>query len=356
MRPGDAGAVESDRLEDHRHPRETARLIGHVEAEMALLEAFRANRLQHAWLIGGPEGIGKATLAWRFARFVLAHPDPASDEVAAARDLSVPNDHPATARIAAGGHGDVAVLRREWNDKNSRFFSEIRVDDVRRVSSMFQQASRAGGYRICILDSAEDLNANSANALLKLIEEPPPLSLFLIVAHRPARILPTLRSRCRLLSLSTPSPAETIEAVRALGPPYAGMEESRLAQAVERGRSVRAALHWLAGDRLAFDRETTALLDRLPELDWGALHRLADRVGGDEDDFGVVVAAVLEWLHLRVERASANGPLAVRRLAPLAEVWEKVRRSVREAEIFNLDKRTTLLSIFADLAQASHPL
>lgn len=189
--------------------------------------------------------------------------------------------------------------------------------------------------------------------MLKLIEEPPPLSLFLIVAHRPARILPTLRSRSRLLSLSAPSVADTIRAVRGLGPPYSETEESRLAQAVERGRSVRAAVHWLAGDRLAFDRDTIALLDRLPDLDWGALHRLADRVGGNGDDFDVVVSAVLEWLHLQLEQASANRSLAVRRLAPLAEVWEKVRRSVREAETFNLDKRTTLFSIFADLAQAS---
>lgn len=145
MRPDDHGATESDRLEGHRHPRETPLLFGHAEAEMALLDAFRANRLQHAWLIGGPEGIGKATLAWRFARFVLAHPDPASDRVRAAQDLSVPEDHPTAARIVSGGHGDIAVLRREWNDKKSRLFSEISVDDVRRVSSMFQQASRAGG-------------------------------------------------------------------------------------------------------------------------------------------------------------------------------------------------------------------
>ena len=356
MRPDDRHATESDRLESHRHPRETSRLIGHGEAESELLEAFRANRLPHAWLIGGPEGIGKATLAWRFARFVLAHPDVSSEPVRTARDLSVPDHHPAATRIAAGGYGDVAVLRREWNDKGGRLFSEIRVDEVRRVSSTFQRASRAGGYRMCILDSAEDLNPSSANALLKLIEEPPALSLFLIVAHRPAQVLPTLRSRCRLLRLSPLSATQSVEALRGLGPPYSESEEGSLAEAVARGGSVRGALHWLDGDRPAFDREATALLDRLPELDWRALHRLADRIGSEQDDFGVVVSAALDWLHARVRHASVDPSVAVRRLAPLAEVWEKIRRSAREAEVLNLDKRTTLFSIFADLAQAKRSL
>ena len=162
-----------------------------------MLRASRAGRLPHAWLIGGPEGIGKATLAWRLARFVLAHPDPHSASVQAATDLSVPAGHRAAVQVAAGGLGDVASLRRAWNEKTGRFYSEIRVDDVRKASTLFQQAARAGGYRVAIIDAADDLNRASANALLKLIEEPPPLSLFLLVAHRPAQLLPTLRSRCR---------------------------------------------------------------------------------------------------------------------------------------------------------------
>ena len=356
MRPDNRNTAESDRLEGYRHPRETSTLVGHAAAEAEMLDAFRANRLPHAWLIGGPEGIGKATLAWRFARFVLAHRDPASEAVRNARDLSVCARHPASAQVAAGGYGDVAVLRREWNDKTGRLFTEIKVDDVRRASSMFQQASRAGGYRICILDSAEDLNPNSANALLKLIEEPPPMSLFLVVAHRPATILPTIRSRCRLLMLAPLSEADLVEALRGLGPPFSEMSQDVLAEAAERGgRSVRGALHRLSGDRLSLDRDTAALLDRLPDLDWRALHRLADRIGGEQEEFGVVLATVLDWLHARLAQSS-GGSLAVRRLAPLAEVWDKVRRSAREAESLNLDKRTILFSIFADLAQARRSL
>ncbi len=345
---------ESDRAEAAQHPRQTLQLFGQARAEAELLHAYRANRLHHAWLIGGQEGIGKATLAWRFARFLLANPDPASAAVRDARDLSVAAGHPATAQIAAGAPGDVAVLRRSWNEKSSRFYTEIRVDEVRRASALFQQAARAGGYRICILDSAEDLNRAGANALLKLIEEPPSRSLFLVVAHRPAQVLATLRSRCRMLALDPLSPDATLEALNHLGSPWSTAERSALEDAARRsGGSVKGALRLLGGDRLALDRETARLLQGLPEVDWSALHRLADRIGGDEDDFEILVEALLDGLHSRLAAVGTGNP---RRLAPLAEVWEKVRRSARDTLALNLDKKTFLFSTFSDLAQATRAL
>ncbi len=350
---GVEAAPESDRADPAPHPRETAVLFGQARAEGELLESYRAGRLHHAWLIGGRRGTGKATLAWRFARFLLAHPDPAASAVRAARDLSVPADHPAAQTVASGAPGDVAVLRRAWNDKTGKFFTEIRVDEVRRASGLFQQASRAGGYRICILDSAEDLNRNSANALLKLVEEPPRRSLFLVVAHHPAQVMPTLRSRCRLLMLDPLAHADAVAALAALGPPWSGVESGGLDEAVARaGGSVSDAIHYLGGERLALDRDAARLLGRLPEVDWPGLHRLADRIGADGDDFAVLTDAILDWLHARLE-AGAPDP---RRLAPLAEVWEKVRRSARDTLALNLDKKTFLFSTFADLAQATRTL
>ena len=352
MRDGEA-APDSDRADAAPHPRETALLFGQARAERELLEAYRADRLHHAWLIGGPQGTGKATLAWRFARFLLANPDPASAAVAGASDLAVPAEHPAARRVASGAPGDVAVLRRGWNEKTGKFFSEIRVDEVRRMSGLFQQASRAGGYRICIIDTAEDLNANSANALLKLIEEPPSRSLFLVLAHHPAQVLPTLRSRCRKLMLDPLGPADAVAALRALGPPWSTTESDVLDEAARRaGHSVSGALPYLAGERLALDRETARLLGRLPDLDWAGLHRLADRMGSDEDDFALLTGAILDWLHAKLR----DGAAAPRRLAPLAEVWEKVRRSARDTLALNLDKKTFLFSTFADLAQATRAL
>ena len=340
-------APESDRIEGVPHPRETAELFGHAGAEAELLGAYRARRLHHAWLIGGPEGIGKATLAWRVARFLLAHPDPSAPAVAEAEDLSVPADDPAAARIASGAPGDVAALRRAWNEKTGKFFSDIRVDEVRRASGLFQQAARAGGYRICILDSAEDLNGSSANALLKLVEEPPPLSLFLIVSHHPARVLPTIRSRCRALPLEPLSPIDTAAALRALGSPWS--QSDGLDAAAERaGGSVRTALRFLAGDRLAFDRDLGRLLAALPEIDWRELHRLADRIGPDPEEFEVMVTALLDWIHGAI--GSGGGR---RRLAALAEVWDKVHRSARDTLALNLDKKSFLFSTVTELAQAA---
>ncbi len=145
-------------------------------------------------------------------RFLLSHPDPAAPAVQAARNLAVPEEHPVSQKIAALSHGDVFLLRREWNEKSKRSYTEIRAEDVRHAIHLFQQASSAGGYRICIVDAAEDLNRSGANALLKLIEEPPPRSLFLIISHRPGQVLSTIRSRCRRLLLK-PLTAEEIVSV-----------------------------------------------------------------------------------------------------------------------------------------------
>ncbi len=343
---------ESDRFEDAPHPRETLSLIGHEAEEQALLDAYRANRLPHAILVGGPTGIGKATFAWRLTRFLLAHPDPMAPSVQAAQNFGVPADHPVTQKLAALSHGDVFLLRREWNEKAKRAFTEIRADDVRQAIHLFQQASSAGGYRICIVDSAEDLNRAGANALLKLIEEPPPRSVFLIIAHQPGQVLPTIRSRCRRLLLKPLSNQEIAEVVGQLGPPWDAADKATVAQAAERASgSVSGALRLLAGRSLDLDREIGRLLNDLPSLDWRAVHQLADQVTGrdNSDDFAMMMVAIVDWIDGVLRREAGRG---AGRLAPLAEVWEKAAEAARETEALNLDKRPLILSLFADLAVA----
>jgi DNA polymerase-3 subunit delta' len=163
-------------------------------------------------------------------------------------------------------------------------------------------------------------------------------------------VLPTLRSRCRLLTLDALGPEEAAAALAALGAPWSGTDRATLAAAAARaGGSVGGALHYLGGERLALDRDVARLMGRLPEVGWRELHGLADRIGADEDDFAVITGAILDWLHARLA-AGADDP---RRLAPLAEVWENVRRSARDTLALNLDKRAFLLSTFAELAQAT---
>jgi DNA polymerase-3 subunit delta' len=350
-RPVEA-APESDRYAELPHPRETQVLFGQEEAEAALLDAYATGRLPQAWILGGPEGIGKATLAWRFARFLLAHPDPTAGAVAIAKNLDVPESHPAARQIVALAHSDVFLLRREWNDKAKKHFSEIRVDDVRRANHIFQQAAAGQGYRICILDSAEDLTRSAANALLKLIEEPPPRSVFLIIAHRPGRILPTIRSRCRMLHLQPLSPVALARAIDQF-PVTAEAEPDLRQMAIERaGGSVREALKRIDGEAARLQERIEALLVRLPEVDWRDVHKLADTISQRESvtEYEAVIATVFDWLNEEVVRGAGQGP---RRLAPYAEVWEKLGAAVRETEALNLDKRPLILSLFADLANAT---
>lgn len=344
---------EADRFEDAPHPRETSAFIGHAEAERTLLDAYRAGRLPQAIIIGGPSGIGKATLAWRLTRFLLAHPDPSSAAVQSAETLFVPQDHSAARKLAALAHGDVFLLRREWNEKTKRSFTEIRADDVRHAIHMFQQAAGAGGYRICIVDSAEDLNRAGANALLKLVEEPPPRSLFLIIAHRPGQVLPTLRSRCRRLLLKPLTGAEITAVVAMLGTPWSDADGGALAAAAERASgSVPVALRLLGGRSLELDTKIRRLLAELPGVDWREVHGLADQVAGRDStaDYDMMMTTIVDWIDTVLHREAGHGPA---RLAPLAEVWEKAAEAARETEALNLDKRPLILSIFADLATAA---
>ena len=182
-------------------PRETTVLFGHAEAEQTLLDAYRSGRVPHAWLIGGPSGIGKATLAYRMARFVLAHPDPAAPAVQKAKSLAVAPDHPVARRIAGQAHSDLLTIHRVINEKTGKLFTETRVEDVRRSVPFFGSTAGEGGWRVAIVDPVEDLNRNGENALLKVLEEPPPRALLLLVSHAPGRVLPTIRSRCRTLLL-----------------------------------------------------------------------------------------------------------------------------------------------------------
>ncbi len=186
-----------------------------------MLSAYREGRLAHAWLIGGQEGVGKATLAWRFARFVLANPDPAAPAVArGARSSCRPRPIRRPGCWPSSPIPDFSLIRREWQAAAKRLASEISVDAVREGLQVFQLSAAFGGWRVAIVDCAEDLNRNSANALLKMVEEPPQRSLILIVSHRPGQVMPTIRSRCRRLRLDPLSEDEIVEAVAGLGPPW----------------------------------------------------------------------------------------------------------------------------------------
>jgi DNA polymerase-3 subunit delta' len=347
---GEGGLPEPDRLENAPHPRQTAGLVGHAAAERAFLEAYRARRMPHAWIIGGPEGVGKATLAWRVARFLLANPDPQSASVQRAQTLDVGAMCPAARQIAALSSADVALLRRQWNEKVKKLYTEIRVDEVRAAMRIFQHAAGGNGWRIAIIDSADELNRNAANALLKIIEEPPARSLFLLIAHRPGRILPTIRSRCRLLMLEPLSEDEVVRAIEMTGASHPTLDIEAAARRAD--GSVKGALRLLEAESGQFDAGLEHLLARLPELDWAKVHALGDAVAGRDNEaaYESLMANVFSYLHRSVRNGAARGPA---RLQPYADAWEKILDAARQTEALNLDKRPLILSIFADLEAAA---
>jgi len=350
----ETAAPESDPYPGAPHPRLAARFLGHAQAEKELLDAYRSGKLAHAWLIGGPEGVGKATLAWRLARFILTYPDPEAANIRAAQNLGVDMDAPAVHQISALAHPDLALLRRNWNPQSKNFFSDIRVEDVRHALQLFQKSAGAGGWRICIVDSAEDLNRAGANALLKMIEEPPPRSLFLIVAHKPGQVLATIRSRCRRLALEGLQPYEISAIVSGLGEPWSGVPADDLQRASAQAHgSVREALKRVDSDAGETGALIAAVVAQLPDADFREVYKLAEAVSarGAGDSFDDLMNALYDWL---AQRAKEGRPGA--RLAPIADLWDKIRATTREAETYNLDMKLHVLSVFAELSAAARRL
>ena len=341
--------AEPGDLEGIPRPREQTRLVAHEAAEAAFAEALRAGRLHHAWLIGGPRGIGKATLAYRVARRLVADPRTLPD----AGGLDVPAEHPAARQVAALSHPNLVSLRRVQAPGAKTPPTRIAVDAARKALGLFGATAGAeAGFRVCIVDSAEDLNANSANALLKMIEEPPPRSLFLIVSHAPGRLLPTIRSRCRMLALRPLSERAVRTVIEGFPPPFARPDAETLARAAALCEGSVARAVALLDPRIAgVVREVGVLLTGLGEPDWRRILKLAETLASREADelFATALDTVERFLAEEIDRRKGEG---AERLARLVDAADRIGTAAREAAIYNLDRRPLVLSLFGTLAEA----
>ena len=306
MKTDPADIPEPDRVPGAPHPRHAPRVIGQDDAVAGFLAAALGYRLHHAWLLTGPRGVGKATLAWAIARWLLAG--------GTGDDLAVPPDHPVARRIAALSEPGLALVRRPWDDKAGRLSAQITVDEIRKLLSFFHMSSGSeGGRRIAIIDAADDLNGAAANALLKMLEEPPRDALIMLVAHQPARLLPTIRSRCRELRLGPLAPDAMASILGHIG---AEGDPDKLAALA--GGSAGDALRLSGQDGLAVYQRIVDLFASLPSLDRPAASRLADlaarRADADGDPFDLVITLLDRFL-IRLARAGLMG-------APLPQAAE----------------------------------
>jgi DNA polymerase-3 subunit delta' len=357
---------EADRLGDFPHPRETPNLFGHEAAEGALAQAFAGGRMHHAWLLAGRAGVGKATLAYRLARHALAKPQ---ERDRAGRSLEVPVDSSAARQIAALAHPGLLVLRRPYDVRTKRHAASIPVDEVRRLRSFLGLTAEGGGARVVIVDSADELNVNAANALLKSLEEPPPRALFLLVSSQPSRLLPTIRSRCRRLDLEPLKPQDlrlaTAAAARAAGIQPPAPEQWPQLERLAEG-SVRMALQ-LANGGVDLNRRIAQLLSGLPDVDWPSAHALADSLAGDAQEqrfetfFGLLLDMLARLTRLRAagsggdeaERALAARLIAEGRLPAWAELWQAIVRDKSDADELNLDRRALVVRSLARIEAAA---
>jgi DNA polymerase-3 subunit delta' len=368
--------IEPDRIEGAPHPRETVELLGQNRAESAFLEAFNTGRLHHGWLMTGPRGVGKATLAWRIARFLIAQPvenGPSlfGDAPAAATTLEISPDHPVAHRISAMSEPGLFLLRRPTDEKTGKLKTVISVDEVRRLKGFFSLSSADGGRRVVIVDAADEMNTAAANALLKLLEEPPENTTLLLISHQPSRLLPTIRSRCRELRCHPLAPDDMARALAAAG--SENPAEPVILAALAAG-SVGEAMRLTSFDGIKTYQLMVDLFQAAPGLDRPRALALAETaIGAKNAPRYELLLDLFDLLLSRMARAGVSGPPAIEaakgenglfaRLSPTAHhgrAWANLQQElstrVRHGRAVNLDPAALILDMLLKMDQTAGKL
>ena len=358
----DTDQLPADQAPGAPHPRETPRLIGQDKAEADFLAAYTSDRLHHGWLLTGPRGIGKATLAWRIARFLLASPPPDDGGMFGAppppQSLDIDAQHPVARRMLSGGEPGLACITRSPNDKG-RMRDQIVVEDVRKLNRFFGLSATDGGRRVVVIDAADEMNTSAANALLKMLEEPPARTTLLLVSHQPSRLLPTIRSRCRSLRLSRLDPADMQSALEQTGADLSGNPE-HLAELAD--GSVGTALRLLALGGLGLYANLITLLDGLPRLDRQRALALAESAAQrNASDRFELMLNLIDTALVRLARTGATGQPPATEAAPneaavlarlsgspqMGRAWAEVAATItarsRHGQAVNLDPAALVL-------------
>jgi DNA polymerase-3 subunit delta' len=311
------------------HPRETFDWAGDEAHERAFLDALGRGRLHHAWLIVGPAGVGKATFAYRAARRLLG-----ARQAPEFGPLGASPDDPVSRQILGRAHPDLLALQRDPEDGKTR--RGIPVDEARGLPEFFSKSPASAPYRVAIIDTADDLNASAANAVLKTLEEPPERGVLLLISHSPGGLLATIRSRCRRLPLETPDP---VHAARWLAT-KAGVEAADVERLLAMARGAPGGAWRMASEgALEADRQAHDLLSALPRPDDSAMLAIAETFRGPVGAarFNMLFNRLAEQVHAMATRRAREGETGVV-LDRWAEIWDDLVNAPRQAEAVNLDR------------------
>lgn len=336
--------VETDRIEGFAHPRETTHLVGQDAALVRVSRAIRSGRPPQAWLISGPPGVGKATLAYRMARYVLAYG--ATDR--GAEDLSVPEKDPAAIQVAAASHPGLLVLKRGLNPETGKLMNVLSVNEIRRLAGFFGMTSGAGGWRVAIIDTADDMNDAAANALLKMLEEPPSRAMLIVLSNVPGRLLATIRSRCQKVDLRPLDSAIVERELSRLLPGSDAQERVALAR-LTRG-SIGMALQLADGEGIGLAQAADRLLDNASVPDVAAILALGDKIGRMTDGLESFGTFLLQAL---ADRIHAKALAGAKYLDLWVECLNKLESSFRRSTALYLEPRQTVLSAARALGVAA---
>ncbi|HEU0117988.1 MAG TPA: DNA polymerase III subunit delta' [Alphaproteobacteria bacterium] len=323
-------------------PAQTSALIGHDEAMKQAAEAFASGRMHHAWMIAGIEGIGKSTLAYHIAQHVLS----GGENKIGKLDMN----HRVAKLITAEAHPDMLVIRRATDEKTGELRNSIVVDDALKVAAFLHKTSTHGGWRVVMIDEAQTLNRHGQNAILKILEEPPARVLILITVTTPGALLPTIRSRCRVLHLAPLDTKHLKTILTRSGPELAQDDVERLIALS--GGSVGFALKILRTETLPLYDELLSILSDLPKLDIARLHKLADSVSrkADAEGFDVLRTLLIEAMRVEARDQAVSGAGGV---APKLQAWDKVRGIFAAAEGANLDRKLAFINAVTEIRNAA---
>lgn len=312
-------------------PRANPYFEGHEEAVGALLHATQAGRLHHGWLLTGPAGIGKATLAYRFGRWLLAGGQ--------SQDLAIPENSGPFRRVAAATHPDFFTVERRFNAKTEKLQGEIVIATIQEASAFMRLTPAEGGWRVVLVDGAEDMNINAANALLKLLEEPPARAILLLVSAAPGRLLPTIRSRCRVLPMAPLPDATMHRLLETYTPDLDATGRARLIELAE--GSIGGALNLAQGGGMALAALVDEALDgRVKPARAQIIADEVARTSEGTDKFEMFFSLLRTRLAARTRAAARAG---AGHLQNHVTLWQDFGKLERDVLGLNLDKRAAVI-------------